>query len=530
MIEPTSPPLLSARGVTVRFGDLRALSSVDIDVTPGRVHALLGENGAGKTTLVRVLSGLERPDSGELLLAGRPVRFRSAAEAAAAGIGMVHQHDALIDALTVSENLRLSWDCASARRMSPARSGSRVARAWSAGERFGVALPDPSRLAGSLSVGERQRVEFARAFGTGARVLVLDEPTAVLTPDEADALLHTVRGLTAEGLAVVFITHRLAEVRALADQVTVLRGGEVVASYDGAAAKDADLARDMVGDGAPSSRRAVDAAADDLGDVAPWAVLPRGEPVLVIRGLDQDRPGARLREVDLDVRAGEVVGVAGVDGNGQGPLLDVLMGLARPDRGEVSVLGESLETGVPGALRALGAAIIPGDRHTEGLALGLSVEENLVLSTRALRALGRPFKGALRARSDALLERFGVRAPPTADVATLSGGNQQRIVLARELDEDLPLLILAQPTRGLDVAASAQVHRAICAARSRGAAVLLVSTDLDEILALSDRVVVMFDGAVAARFDGPASRAAVGRAMAGGVDRDRPAVPPVADR
>ena len=502
-------PLLELRGISRRFGDVTALDGVDLDVEAGEVHALLGENGAGKSTLVNVLGGLLAPDRGEVLIDGRGVELRSPRHAAALGVGMVHQHDALIDAFSVAENLALGLPTApfavTARHLAEVH-----ARAAAASP---LPLPAAATRAGALGVGERQRVEIARALADGGRVLILDEPTAVLTPDEAEALLAAVRALAARGVAVVFITHRLAEVGRVADRVTVLRGGRVVrrAARQGAVGRgafDADaLAAAMVG------------AAEVELEVAPGRAC--GDGLALERVVVHAGEGTRgLDGIDLAVACGEIVAVAGVDGNGQRALAAVASGERAPDAGVVRVAGRAPSRHDPATFRGLGVAVVPEDRRSEGLALDLSIAENVHLS---VAAVGRRGWRRLSARdvvegAREPLARFGVTTDARVRAGALSGGNQQRVVLARELRTTPVALVLVNPTRGLDLRASAFVRRELVALRDRGVAVLLISTDLDEVLEVADRIAVLCRGRIAGSFPRGASRTEIGRAMAGAVE------------
>lgn len=495
---------LELADVSVRYGARAALRGVDFAAAAGEIHALLGENGAGKTTLVRVACGEQRVDAGTLSVGGRPVALRSPRDAARLGIGIVHQHDALVDDFTVAENLELG------RADGPALLTRRrlLARARAAAERSGLALPDLDRRAADLSLGERLKVELARALLHGARALLLDEATAVLTPKEAEALLAEARRLARAGAAVVLVTHRLAEVLAAADRVTVLRGGRVVASRPRADVDAARLAQWMVG--------AAKAA------VAPRPAVQSARARLEIRGLSTAprRAAFGLAGVALAVRGGEIAGIAGVDGNGQSELVECIVGLERPAAGAIAIDGAALPLCDPAAARAAGLAVVPVDRQREGLALGLAIDENLHLAARSLAAVQcGPLlsRRRLRAHAAELAARFGIRGGGLGEPASvLSGGNQQRVVLARELERAPSVLLLANPTRGLDVAATVAVHGAIREAAALGAAVLLVSSDLDEVLELCDRVLVLFRGRIAAEFPRGAERAAVGAALAGG--------------
>ena len=466
------------------------------------MHALLGENGAGKSTLMNVLVGLVRPDAGALELAGRPVDLSGWWPAAAlrAGVGMVHQHSSLAPALSAVENLAFG-------RLEPGwlyRPRRERARVAALTQRFGLDAPlDPP--VEDLSVGQRQRVEILRALAGGAQVLVLDEPTAALTPGETRALFPTLRRLAGAGRAVIFISHKLEEIRDVADRVTVLRRGRAVATVPAAEADAAALGRLMLGRDVPVLER-------------PPAV--GGGPALEIRGLCAPglREGSRLRSIDLVVRRGEIVGVAGIDGNGQRELEEVLAGVRRASAGSLRVGGREVPLRAR-ALRAAGVAHLSGERETAGLVAGMSVAENLILKgsydDRRFFRWGRLDRSAAAAAARAAAERFDIRPPdPDADIATLSGGNAQKVAVARELDGDPPVLVAVNPTRGLDVGSARFVHERLLGLRARGGAILLVSTELDEVLALADRRVALVAGRVVAIPEG-ADRGEIGAILLG---------------
>jgi len=465
------------------------LDGVDLSVARGEIHALLGENGAGKSTLMNILVGLVRPDAGELCLDSSPVDFAAYGPRAAArsGVGMVHQHSALVPAMTVVENLVFGDPdggfCFRADRWT--RHAAELAN------RFELDVPLDRRVE-DLSVGERQRAEILRVLGRGARLLILDEPTAVLTPGEILALFDSLRRLRSSGCAVIFISHKLGEVEAIADRITVLRRGRVTAVFGVGEADARELGRRMLG--------------RDPVPVAVPRARPRRDPepapALHIRGLSA--PGAteasRLRAVDLAIRPGELLGVAGIDGNGQRELEEVLAGVRRPTAGEVRIGGEGVACDAR-ALRRAGLAHLSGDRETAGLIPGLNLAENFVLKgsyddRRYFRA-GWFDRAAARRDARAVAERYGVTpADPDLDVAVLSGGNAQKLAVARELDGDPSVLVAVNPTRGLDVGSAGFVHRRLLERRDAGAAVLLISTDLDEVLALADRTLALVRGAV----------------------------------
>lgn len=483
--------LLELRGVTKRFGALTANDAVDLVLRQGEILALLGENGAGKTTLMNILFGHYVADEGEVLVdmgdsgaddgALRPLPPGKPKEALAAGIGMVHQHFTLVETLTVLENVILGAE-------SPFRltRSSRAARAKLAGlmARSGLQVDLDARV-GDLAVGERQRVEILKALYRDARILVLDEPTAVLTPQESEGLYRTLRALAEQGMAVVFISHKLNEVIAASDRVAVLRGGRKVAERPTAGADRAMLAEMMVGRAIAPSRRETK---------APGASVLNLDRVSVV-GSDHRQ---KLIEASLDLRAGEIVGIAGVSGNGQGALAGLLSGLAQPSAGAVTLNGRAVARFDPPALIAAGVGRIPEDRHREGAIGAMTIEENLALETIGaprFNRFGFLRAAAMRAFADRSIRDFDIRCPgPEAPIRLLSGGNMQKVILARALDGDPALILANQPTRGLDVGAVSEVHRRLLAARLRGAAVLLISEDLDELFELSDRIAVMFGG------------------------------------
>jgi ABC-type uncharacterized transport system ATPase subunit len=462
------------RGIGHRFGAVRALAGAELEVEPGELHALVGENGAGKSTLMRVLAGLVAPDAGRVLVHGRDVTGWSAAAALRAGVGFVHQHFTLVPTLTVAENLVLGREPRRGMRLDRAEARRRVQAVAS---RLGFTL-DPDARVGALGVGEAQRVEIARALAGGARLLILDEPTAVLTPPEVRDLWRMLRRLQDEGTTVILITHKLDEVMELARRVTVLRAGQTVARLETATASPVDIARAMVGrDLAPPA--------------APEPVVP-GDVLLQV----QDLAAGRLSGVSLALRGGEILGIAGVEGNGQTELAEVIAGLQRPRSGTVRLCGMDLTSAGVAARRGAGLAHVPEDRQQRGLLLEASLADNLELGARG------PFfrdRAWLDARARELLARHDVRpGDPALPARALSGGNQQKLVVARETSRPFRVLLAAQPTRGVDVGAQERIHAVLRSARAEGKAVLLVSADLAEIRALSDRVMVLYRGRVAA--------------------------------
>jgi general nucleoside transport system ATP-binding protein len=495
-------------GITKRFPGVVANEDVHFEARVGEVHALLGENGAGKTTLSNVLTGLYRPDEGEIELYGEPAHFHSPRDALDAGICMVHQHFRLVDPFSVAENVLLGDHRGEGRRVfvHPPAIERRVAEL---GEAYSLAV-DPHARMWQLSIGEQQRVEILKALYRDARILIMDEPTAVLTPQEADALFATLRSMAGEGRTVIFISHKLHEVMAVADRVTVLRGGRTVATVEAADATLRSLAALMVG-------REVDAVRRTVPEHAPGVVALDVEGISA-RG---DRGGEALRNVSLRVRAGEIVGVAGVAGNGQRELAETVSGMRSPSAGTIEVAGRALRRGDPRAAIAAGVAHVPEDRLGTGLAPSLSITRNAVMKTYRSPPLSWGPVLRLRRMADiarSLITRYDVKAPgPETPVRNLSGGNLQKLVLGREFQGDPIVLIAAQPTRGLDVGAIETVHGYLREAAADGVAVLMISEDLDEILALADRVAVMYEGAIVGELDASAAGSEeIGFLMAGG--------------
>jgi len=493
------------RGITKRFPGVLANDQVDFEAAPGEVHALLGENGAGKTTLMNVLTGLYRPDEGEIRIHGKPVEFHSPRDALNAGIGMVHQHFRLVETLTVAENMTLGWH--TPRFWLGARVGRRQVRDVSESLRMAV---DPDARVWQLSVGEQQRVEILKAVFRGSRVLILDEPTAVLTPQEVEQLFATLRVMAREGHSVIVITHKLHEVMAVADRITVLRGGKSVATLPVSEATPRSLAALMVGREIAEARRVE-------------REHSTGELVVEVANLTTpgDRGGFAVRDVSFGIRAGEILGVAGVAGNGQRELAETVYGIRAAAAGVVRVNGKSLRPGDPRAAIGAGVAHVPEDRLGTGLAPSLSITSNVSLKTYRTAPMSRGPLLLLRRmheRARALIKRYDVQAPgPDTPVRNLSGGNLQKLVLGREFDGEPRVLVAAQPTRGLDVGAIETVHSYLRQAAADGVAILLFSEDLDEIRALADRIVVMYEGALVGELD--ASSATVeelGLLMAGG--------------
>ena len=512
-------PALEMRGITKRYPSVVANDHVDLVVRPGEIHALLGENGAGKSTLMNILYGLARPDEGEILLDGTPVRIADPADAIARGISMVHQHFMLVPVLTVAENILLGEETM-ANPVFIDRNEARR-RIVELGRRFGFEI-DPDARVGSLSVGWQQRVEILKALYRDARILVLDEPTAVLTPQETDEIFGVLKRLAAEGRSIIFISHKLYEVLEIADRITVMRRGRVVGERLPQETDEDDLAELMVG-------REVQLTVD-RGESHP------GDPLLRVGNLSvrDDRGNDAVRDVTFDIRAGEILGIAGVAGNGQDELVQALIGLRKPTSGTVRLSGRAVTGWSPRDMNEAGVTYVPADRHRFGLVLPFTIADNLAL-TRYYRA---PYAhgvwrddGAIEAAATRAISEFDIRVPsPVSRAATLSGGNQQKVVIAREFAGEPRLLILDQPTRGLDVGSIEFIHRQAIAKRDAGAAILLVSAELDEVLELSDRIAVMFRGAIVGVRDGrTADKNEIGVLMAtGGLNRD--ATPPAVVR
>ena len=497
--------LLEARHIVKLFGNLAANDDVSLTVAPGEIHALLGENGAGKSTLMNVLYGLYEPDAGEILLDDVPVRFNGPRDALAAGIGMVHQHFMLIPVFTVAENVMLGHE------ETRGRSGwldRRAARnqVQEISRRYGLAVP-PDALVADLPVGVQQRAEIVKALTRDAKILVLDEPTAVLTPGEIDDLMAVMRRLRDGGTSIVFISHKLKEVKAIADRITVIRRGKVVGQPLPSASEE-ELAALMVGRKVSLTVEKASAKPKDV--------------VLDVEGLRviDDTGVVAVDDVSFQVRAGEIFAIAGVQGNGQTELTECLLGLETPTEGRIRVGGRDVADASVHERLGLGIGYVPEDRMHDGLIGSFTVAENLVLDLYGRPPFARGASLDLRRVAEnaaARIEEFDVRTP-SADVlaSTLSGGNQQKCVLARELSRPLNLLVVAQPTRGLDVGSTDFVHRRIVRERDNGTAVVLVSTELDEVLGLADRIAVMYRGRIIGELPGGASPAEVGLLMAGG--------------
>jgi simple sugar transport system ATP-binding protein len=499
-------PILEMRGISKRYPGVVANDGIDLDLRPGEIHALLGENGAGKSTLMNILYGLAVPDEGEILIDGQRIDIVSPHDAIQRGIGMVHQHFMLVPVLTVADNILLGAETM-ANPVFLDRDEARR-RIRELGQQFGFDI-DPDARIENLSVGWQQRVEILKALYRDARILVLDEPTAVLTPPETEEIFTVLRRLAAEGHSIIFISHKLYEVLTIADRITVIRRGKVVGERVPSETDEEDLAELMVG-------RNVQLTVD-RGDSHPADV------VLAVAGLraTDDRSREVVRGVDLEVRGGEILGIAGVAGNGQDELVESLTGLRRPTAGRVSLDGGDVTGWRPRALYEAGLAHVPGDRHRWALIMRFPLRDNLVLTSYYRPPFARGLvrqDDAIEAWAEELIKRFDIRTPSAAVPAdTLSGGNQQKAVVAREFSADPKLLILDQPTRGLDVGSIEFIHRRAIEMRDSGAAILLVSAELDEILELSDRIAVMYRGEIVRTLDGrTANKEEVGLLMATG--------------
>jgi simple sugar transport system ATP-binding protein len=475
-------------GIIKRFPGVLANDDISLSVEGGEIHAIVGENGAGKSTLMKILYGLYQPDEGRISICGRPVTLDSPRRAIELGIGMVHQHFMLIPVLSVTENVILGMEPSRAGRLDLAGARESI-RALC--DQYGLVL-DPRAEVGTLSVGEQQRVEIIKVLYRGAEVLILDEPTAVLTPQEVDDLFANLRRLRAEGKTIVFISHILEEVLAIADRITVLRGGRTIGTLAAADATKAQIAEMMVGRPVLMELPVVPAR--------PGAVCLEADGIVVAG------PGGRpaVRGVSFAVRGGEILGLAGIEGNGQTELVEALVGLRPIAAGRLAIMGRDVSGSDVRAIRLLGVAYIPEDRHRRGLVLPMEVRENLILGHHARPVFGRGEfldRAAIDRFARERVDRFDIRTPSLrTPVLALSGGNQQKVVVAREFGFDPRVLIAAQPTRGLDIGATEFVRRQILEARTGGMAVVLISAMLDEILSLADRVAVIHSGRIVAEF------------------------------
>jgi ABC-type uncharacterized transport system ATPase subunit len=501
-------PLLELEGITKQFPGVLANDRIDLDLRKGEVHALLGENGAGKSTLVNILYGLYHPDEGQIRVNGEPIRISSPRDAIDRGIGMVHQHFMLIPVMTVAENIVLATEPRNGPFIDMEGAKQRVR---DLSQRYGLAV-DPDAKIQSITVAQQQRVEILKALYRGARILILDEPTAVLTPQEAQELFDIIRSLTEQGESVIFITHKLNEVLIIADRISVLRRGKRVDTVPREGATEEALARLMVG---REVLLRVEKRPAEPGDVL---LEVEGLSVFDERGLEA------VRDVGFQVRAGEIVGIAGVDGNGQSELIDALTGLRKPAAGRISVLGKDITHASTDNRLHNGLGHVPEDRQRRGLVLDFTLAENIALhdfDEAPYSRLGWLYPRRMVANARRLLQEFDVRGGgPQTPASSLSGGNQQKVILAREVSRSPQVLIAAQPTRGLDVGAIEFIHRRLIEQRDAGRGILLVSFELDEILSLSDRILALYEGQIVGEYTPDVSEEELGIAMTGGGRRE----------
>jgi simple sugar transport system ATP-binding protein len=496
---------LELKGITKRFGALVANDSIDLVVESGEIHSLLGENGAGKSTLMNVLYGLYQADEGQILLDGKVAKFSGPGDAMAAGIGMVHQHFMLIPVFTVAENVALGHEPTNKLGVLDLDAARALVRKIS--DRFGFDV-DPDALVEDLPVGVQQRVEIIKSLARDAKVLVLDEPTAVLTPQETDELMEIMRGLAKSGTSIVFITHKLREVKAVADKITVIRQGRVVGEAK-PSAETKELASMMVG--------------RDVGLTVEKKSAAPGKVVLNVKDLSvlDDREQRAVDHVSFEVRAGEILAIAGVQGNGQTELAEAILGLRglHSGTGDISISGSSVRGKSVRTILERGVGYVPEDRQKNGLISDFSIAENLMLNGSFTKPFAKGLGIAFGTRNriaDELVKEFDVRTTSAQTSAgKLSGGNQQKVVLARELSREVELLVVSQPTRGVDVGSVEFIHERLVEERNSGKAVLLISTELDEVLALADRIAVMYRGKIVGIVNANTDRAKLGQMMAG---------------
>lgn len=476
--------VIEMREITKVFGEFVANDKINLELRKGEIHALLGENGAGKSTLMNMLAGLLEPTSGEIVVNGQVVKLDSPSKAASLGIGMVHQHFMLVEAFTVAENIILGSELTKNGVLDIARATREINEL---SERYGLAV-DPAAKVADISVGAQQRVEILKTLYRGADILIFDEPTAVLTPSEIDELMAIMKNLVKEGKSIILITHKLDEIRAVSDRVTVIRRGKSIETVEIAGATNADLAEMMVG-------RSVSFKTEKQ------AAQPK-EVVLSIKDLvvNENRGVPAVKNLSLDVRAGEIVGIAGIDGNGQSELIQAITGLRKIESGSVELKGQSIVGLHPRQITEMSVGHVPEDRHRDGLVLEMMISENIALQTYYKEPLSK--KGILNysniiGYAKQLMQEFDVRAASEiVPASALSGGNQQKAIIAREVDRNPDLLIVSQPTRGLDVGAIEYIHKRLIQERDNGKAVLVVSFELDEILNVSDRIAVIHDGKI----------------------------------
>ena len=476
--------VIEMREITKVFGEFVANDKINLQLRKGEIHALLGENGAGKSTLMNMLAGLLEPTSGEIVVNGQIVKLDSPSKAASLGIGMVHQHFMLVEAFTVAENIILGSELTKNGVLDIARATKEI---MDLSERYGLAV-DPSAKVADISVGAQQRVEILKTLYRGADILIFDEPTAVLTPSEIDELMAIMKNLVKEGKSIILITHKLDEIRAVSDRVTVIRRGKSIETVEIVGATNADLAEMMVG-------RSVSFKTEKQ------AAQPK-EVVLSIKDLvvNENRGVPAVKNLSLDVRAGEIVGIAGIDGNGQSELIQAITGLRKIESGSIELKGRSISGLHPRQITEMSVGHVPEDRHRDGLVLDMMISENIALQTyykEPLSKNGILNYGNIISHAKKLMQEFDVRAASEiVPASALSGGNQQKAIIAREINRDPDLLIVSQPTRGLDVGAIEYIHKRLIEARDNGKAVLVVSFELDEILNVSDRIAVIHDGKI----------------------------------
>ena len=506
-MEASSEYAVQMHGITKTFGTFKALDGVDLDVRKQSIHAILGENGAGKSTLMNVLYGLYQADEGEILINGEKVDISSPTAAIAHGIGMVHQHFMLVENFTVTENIVLGDEvCGAAGILDPKRAREKVA---SIVEEYGLEV-DPDAKIEDITVGMQQRVEILKVLYRGAETLILDEPTAVLTPQEIEKLIEIMHDLVSKGKTIIIITHKLKEIMESADECTIIRRGVYMGTVDVSKSNEEELASKMVG-------RHVNFRVEK-------APAKPGDVVLSIRDLHvkDDRGIEKVKGLSIDVRAGEIVGIAGIDGNGQDELANAIDGLVKAESGTVSVKGSEVQNSSIKNVIEHSIATIPSDRQRWGLVLPFTVAENMVLVSHGEERFGRGIRldyEAMRSFTRELIEEYDIRPDDCADhaAAGLSGGNQQKAIIAREVSGEPDVLIAIQPTRGLDVGAIEFVHKALVRERDRGAAILLISLELDEVMSVSDRIEVISDGQIVGSFaQGTVSEQEIGLLMAGG--------------
>ena len=502
----TKDYVIEMRDITKRFGEFVANDQINLNVKKGEIHALLGENGAGKSTLMNMLAGLLEPTSGEILVNGQNVTIESPSKAAQLGIGMVHQHFMLVDAFTVTENIILGSESTNAAGMIDLKNA--MAEITALSKKYGLDV-DPTAKVADISVGAQQRVEIIKTLYRGADLLIFDEPTAVLTPDEITELLKIMKVLVSEGKSIILITHKLDEIRAVADRVTVIRRGKSIETVEVAGATNDDLAEWMVG-------RSVSFKTEKI------AANPK-EVILSIENLvvNENRGIPAVKNLSLEVRAGEIVGIAGIDGNGQSELIQAITGLRKVKSGKISIKGEDVTHYSPRKITELSVGHVPEDRHRDGMILEMTVAENFALQTyykEPISKNGILNYSKINEKARQLMEEFDVRgAGELIPGKSLSGGNQQKAVIAREIDRNPDLLIVSQPTRGLDVGAIEYIRKRLIAERDKGKAVLVVSFELDEILDVSDRIAVIHDGSIhGIVLPAETTKQELGKLMAGG--------------